>query len=73
MGLDKLMEENREKELRAIYRFIATASTEELASIIAEMHCIHDNMLVFNRKHKSLDRVELIGVNGECIQLNVKE
>ena len=72
MRLDELFQENRVKERVAIYKFIATASVEELASIISEIRVCHDNIMVFNRKHKSVDCVVSVGVNGECIQLNLE-
>jgi hypothetical protein len=67
------MKEHRKEELKAIYRFIADASVEEIASIISEMRVCHDNILVFNEKHKSLDKVKSVCINGECIQLDLEQ
>ncbi len=73
MRLDELLTDNRVKERRAIYKFIASASTGEIASIISEIRVCHDNILVFNEKNKSLDKVSSVSINGECIQLNLEQ
>lgn len=72
MRLDEMIDNHRAQELKAVYRFIDGATVEEVASIIAEIRTCHDNILVFNQKHKSLDKVESVSINGECIQLNLK-
>ena len=72
MSILHLMEENREKELIAIFRFIDKASPLELARIISEIVVCHDNLLAFNEKIKSLDHVKSVCLNGECIQLNLE-
>jgi len=73
MKLDEMMKKNRTQELKAVYKFIDGATIEEIASIIEEIRIFHDNILVFNQKHKSLDGVESVSINGECIQLNLEE
>jgi len=72
MRLDQLMEKNRFEELKAVFRFISTCSPEELAHIMAEIRCVHDNILVFNEDTKLLAKVESVCINGECVQLNLE-
>jgi len=72
MSLNEMMDEHRKEEIKAVYRFIDGASVEELASIIAEIRTCHDNVLVFNQKRKSLDRVESVCINRDAIQLNLE-
>lgn len=72
MNMEKMMNEHKKKELKAIYRFIDKASLEELTSIISEILVCHDNITVFNKIHKSIDKVESVCLNGECIQLNLE-
>lgn len=72
MKLDKMIEEHREKELKAVFWFINHASVEEVAMIISEIRVRHDNILVFNEQHKSLDKVKSVCINGECVQLNLE-
>ena len=55
-----MIQNNRHKELVAVYEFIEKATVEEVAGIIAEIRTCHDNILVFNQKHKSLDKVESV-------------
>jgi len=74
MKLNVMIDEHRVEELKAIFRFINDASIDEVTSIIEEIRVCHDNILVFNEKHKSLDPVESVSINGDFIQLNlVKE
>jgi hypothetical protein len=73
MNLNEMMLEHKFDELKAIYRFIYEASAEDCARIIEEIRCVHDNILVFNKKEKSLDRVESVEMNGEAIQLIIEE
>jgi hypothetical protein len=72
MSLEQLKKNNRHKELVAVYEFIEKATVEEVAGIIAEIRTCHDNILVFNQKHKSLDKVESVTINGEYVQLNLE-
>ena len=72
MSLEQMMKNHRHKELVAVYHFIEQATIEEIAGIIAEIRTCHDNILVFNQKHKSLDKVESVAINGEFIQLNLE-
>ena len=64
------MQVHRQEEMKAIYRFIQTATTEELAQINNEIRVVHDNLLVFNEDLKSLDSVFSVAINRESIQLN---
>ncbi len=73
MKLKKMMDDHRFEELKAVFRFIDGASIEEVAEIIGEIRCCHDNILVFNKNHKSLDKVESVHINGESIQLNLAQ
>lgn len=73
MDLAEMMDKHRFEEIKAVFRFIDNASLEELAHIISEILVCHDNILVFNKKHKSLDKVKSVSINGECIQLNLEE
>jgi hypothetical protein len=73
MSLDQMMKNHRCKELVAVYQFIEQATVEEIAGIIAEIRTCHDNILVFNQKHKSLDKVESVAIKGGFIQLNLEE
>lgn len=72
MKLSIMMENLRKKELNAVMAFINTSSIEECAHIIAEIRCVHDNILAFNRDTRLLAKVECVSVNGECIQLNIE-
>ena len=72
MSLNKMMKDHREQELKAIYEFINQASVEEIAQIILEIRACHDNILVFNENNKSLDKVNSVCINGDCIQLNLE-
>lgn len=72
MNIKELMEKNRKQELKAIYAFIETCSIEELATIIAEIRCVHDNLEVFNHETKRLSPVQNISINGDCIQMNIE-
>lgn len=78
MSLNKMMKDYREQELevrkqglKMVYAFINQASVEEIAKIILEIRVCHDNIMVFNEQHKSLDKVDSVCINGECIQLNL--
>jgi hypothetical protein len=73
MKLQEMMAEHRRQELIAIYKFILKANIDEVAQIISEIRVCHDNILVFNEKHKSVNKVKSVHINGECIQLNLEE
>ena len=73
MNLKELIENNRKEEMKAICHFIDTASLKELATIIAEIRCCHDNILAFNQDTKLLAKIESVGLNGEAIQLNIEK
>lgn len=62
----------RLKELKAIYKFIDSADSHELGSIIEEIRCCHDNLLAFNKDTGLLAKVESISLNGGGIQLNIE-
>lgn len=70
--LSEMMGHIKREELKCIMSFIDKACTEELAAIIEEIRCRHDNLLVFNLEIKSLDKVESVSINGDAIQLNLE-
>lgn len=66
----------RKEQAKAVYRFIEHATPEELFSIILEIQTVHSGsgkgyLMVWNEKHKCLDEVESICMNGPGIQINV--
>lgn len=69
----KKITQNRHEQLLAICNFIPTCNLEELAFIIAEIRCWHDNLLAFNPDTKLLAKIASVSINGECIQLNIEE
>lgn len=71
-NLSEMMKKNRFNELKAVFRFIDTASVDEVAQIVAEIRVCHDNILAFNAENKSLRKVESVSVNGDCVQLNLE-
>jgi hypothetical protein len=73
MSLGRMMDEHRKQEMKAIYSFIDGATVDEVASIISEIRVCHDNILVFNEKHKSLDKVVSVSINSDYIQLNLEK
>lgn len=72
MNLAELMKKNRREELKAIYKFIDRCDFKEIASIVEEIRCVHNNLVAWNEKTKSLDKVKSISIDGECIQLNLQ-
>lgn len=70
--LSKLMEENRKNELKAVFRFIYNADLNELAQIVEEIRCVHNNLRAWNSKIKCFEDIESVRLNGEHIQLNGK-
>jgi hypothetical protein len=68
-----MMDENRKNEMRAICRFILSASTEEMGILLEEMRCVHDNLMAFNPRTKLLCEVKSISINGEAIQMNLDD
>jgi hypothetical protein len=64
---------HRKEELIAVYAFIATCDYEEIATIVEEIRCVHDNLFTFNPNTKSFDKVESVCINGESIQLNIEK
>ncbi len=71
MELIEIFEANRLKEYGLICRWIAEANTTELALIIDEIRCCHDNLMVWNEGTKCLDKVESLSINDQCVQLNL--
>ena len=65
--------EFRQLELKAIFRFIDSADFEELAQIIEEVRCCHDNLIAWDEETKRLMKVESVSINGMDIQLNVEK
>ncbi|MFI0477808.1 MAG: hypothetical protein ACH349_01605 [Candidatus Rhabdochlamydia sp.] len=72
MSINELMKNNRKEEMKAICMFINSCSLYELATIIEEIRCCHDNLLAFNPHTKLLAKIESVSINGECIQLNIQ-
>jgi len=72
MRINELMDNNRREEWKAIARWIDTANITELAIMIEEIRCCHDNLLAWNEEHKCLDKVQTISINGGSIQLNLQ-
>jgi hypothetical protein len=72
MNISEMMDEHRQKEIIAICSFINHANLYELAMIIEEIRCCHDNILAFNFDTALLAKIESVSINGECIQLNIE-
>lgn len=72
-SIDDLIKKNRKKELVAIYKFITTCDVVELATLIEEIRCVHDNFFAFNPHTKLFCKVENISINGDCVQLNLDD
>lgn len=70
--LDEIQKKHRLEEFKAVCRFINTCELEELSRVLEEIRCCHDNLFVFNDTISSLDKVESVSINGDCIQLNLK-
>ena len=68
-----MLQEHKDKELKAVMRFIDKASPLECAKMIQEIICVHDNLLAFNPNTRLLCSVESVSLNGECIQLNLDD
>ncbi len=62
----------RERELKAIYRFIDNSHLDELAKIIAEVIVCH-GLMVFDPVLKTLKSIESVCINGESLQLNAEK
>ena len=62
----------RERELRAIFRFIDNSHPSELAEIVAEIIVCH-GLMVFDPIAKTLKNIETVCINGETLQLNSEE
>ena len=70
-NLQQMLDEHRRKEMQAVFKFIYGCDTEEIAEIIAEIRCYHDNLIVWNPATKSLEPIDSVSINGESIQLNI--
>lgn len=73
MSLDQFFKNIRKEELKAMYKFIYMCDVEELASIIEEIRCVHDNLMALNEDTRLLAKIESVSINGECIQLNIEK
>lgn len=71
--IKELLEKHRLEDMKAVYKFLYTCSREELFTIIEEIRCVHDCLIVFNPNTKSLDSISSVCLNGECIQLNIEK
>lgn len=70
--LSTIMTDNRLQEFKAVCKFIERADTKTLALLIAEIQCVHNNLIVWNPTTKHLDDVESVSVNDGAVQLNLK-
>lgn len=73
MSVHVIMKKNRKEEMKAICKFIDSADFEELAIIVEEIRCCHDNLMAFNPDTGLLAKIESICLNGECLQLNIEK
>ncbi len=71
-GIGGVLADFRGKQIEAVANFIEGCNVEELKTIIGAIALCHDNLMVFNKSSKSLDRVCGIWVNGGCVQLDVE-
>lgn len=70
--MDKILNwSNRKVDFVNVCRFIEHASTHELACIIEEIRCVHDNLIAWNEDTRLLAKIESVGINGDGIQLNI--
>lgn len=72
MRIDEMMKKHRREELIAIYKFIESCTVEEAYSIIEEIRCVHDNLIIFDPTTRKVGEVESVTINCECIQLNLE-
>ncbi len=72
MSIAETLKKHRLDEFRAVCEWIEKANTKELFLIVEEIRCCHDNLMVWNEKTKSLDKVESLTINDEYIQLNLE-
>lgn len=70
--LKNLFKRHDKEQFVAVCRYIAKADYETIAHLLAEIICVHDNLIVWNEKHKTLDSVESVSINGEAVQLNLQ-
>lgn len=73
ISFKELRDKNRINEMKAICRFICTCNVYELAIILEEMRCYHDNLSAFNPCTKLLCKVKTVSINGEYVQLNLDD
>lgn len=64
VGIDKM---------RPIFALIPSMTCDELASLIEEIRCVHDNLIAWDVDTKRLVSVKSICVNGNGIQLNLEK
>ncbi len=67
------MLQTRQQQLIEVYRIINDANIEELANIVEEIRCCHDNLMTFNQETKLFAKVESVSINGDAIQLNIEK
>lgn len=72
MSVAKLREDNRKAEMKAVCQFIDTCDFDEIATIIEEIRCVHDNLYAFCPTRKFMAKIESVCINGESIQLNIE-
>jgi hypothetical protein len=72
MNIAELKRSNRKAEFAAVCRFIDECDYEEVAHLLEEIRCCHDNLFAWNRDTKLLAKIESVSVNGEAIQLNIE-
>lgn len=71
--LTEIFKENRQQELMAVMEFIADAPPSAIASIVNEIHTVHNNLSVYDYKTRLYRRVDRIGFDGECVILELKD
>lgn len=60
------------REYLRVMDFIADASIEDAENIVNEVLMFH-SMLTWNHDTKSLDSIESITINSDCIQINIEK
>lgn len=72
MKIDELMKKNRLEELKAVCRWIMDADHKEIATVLAEIRTIHDNLYVFCPESKFYSKIKSVTLRGEDIELNIE-
>ncbi len=72
--MSSLIRANREDALIAFFEFIEIANTNELAKIIEEIRCCHDNLVTYNNETSDQYDITKISVDeyANKIVLDVK-